>query len=98
MEGALIGPSGVPLTVMHTSNSASLRTEFVPRTVPETLSSAEAKLVYLYLTGVGGSTVEDLHRALGMKKLSLFPVLDTLDERGLVDRDGDRYLVSSRSS
>lgn len=63
--------------------------------MPDDLSSSEAKLVYLYLTVSGGCTAERLHRDLGLGRLSLFPTLDVLAERDLVDRHGDRYHVSS---
>ncbi|MFB6080293.1 MAG: TrmB family transcriptional regulator [Haloferacaceae archaeon] len=56
--------------------------------MPAELATAEAKLVYLYVQAADGCTVDELYRDLGLPKLALFPVLDTLRERGLID-DGD---------
>jgi predicted transcriptional regulator len=64
------------------------------RVVPTDLEASESKLVYLFLATADGATVEDLHEALDIKRISLLPVLDTLDERGLVDRDGDAYVAA----
>lgn len=63
--------------------------------LPQTLTSAESKLVYLYLQTEGESTVDDLQQHLGLKKISIYPVLQQLDERGLVRRDGQTYLPQS---
>ena len=57
--------------------------------------SAESKLVYLYLHTADGCNVDELQANLGLKKLSLFPVLRSLTERGLVRRDGSAYLPQS---
>lgn len=62
-----------------------------PETVPDELTSPRAKLVYLYLSANGASTIEDLADGLAMKKMALFSVLSTLRERGLVGRERDRY-------
>lgn len=63
--------------------------------VPETLQSAESKLVYVFLAASGGATVEELHEALHLRKITLFPVLDTLTERDVVGREGARYVPSA---
>jgi len=55
--------------------------------VPDDLSAPETKLVYLYLQTSDAPTVDELYRHLDLPKLSLFPVLDTLSERGLIDRE-----------
>ena len=60
-----------------------------PMALPETVSSPQAKLVYLYLLVRGTTTVDELGAALGLPKLSLFSILQTLAEYGLVVRDGD---------
>lgn len=60
--------------------------------VPDDLTSAESKLVYLFLTARGGATIAELHDALDIRKISLFPVLRTLTERGVVAREGPTYL------
>lgn len=63
--------------------------------VPNDLASAESKLVYLFLTATGGATVEELHAALDIRKISLYPVLRTLTDRGVVTRDGSTYAPSA---
>lgn len=57
--------------------------------VPSEVTSAEAKLVYLYLSVRGRATVDELGESLGLPKLALFSILGTLREHGLVARDGD---------
>ncbi|MEF8856020.1 MAG: helix-turn-helix domain-containing protein [Haloplanus sp.] len=63
--------------------------------VPTDLSSAESKLVYLFLSATDGATVAELHDALDIHKISLFPVLRTLIERGVVTRDGSAYVPTA---
>jgi predicted transcriptional regulator len=61
--------------------------------VPDDLRSAESKLVYLFLTASGGATIDELQSALGLRKISLFPVLDGLSNREYVARDGAQYVA-----
>jgi len=63
--------------------------------VPNDLTSAESKLVYLFLTTSEGATMEELHDALDIRKISLFPVLRTLTERNVVTREGSTYVTSA---
>jgi predicted transcriptional regulator len=63
-------------------------------TAPDSISSPQAKLVYLYLDGAPGATVDELHERLDLPRLSLFPVLDTLQSYDLVSRDGETYVAS----
>ncbi|MFB6126486.1 MAG: TrmB family transcriptional regulator [Halolamina sp.] len=63
-------------------------------TVPEGLDSPRAKLVYLYLSANGASTVGELQDGLGMKKISLFSILKTLRKESHVGQTGDRYAVA----
>ena len=57
--------------------------------VPPTVESDQAKLVYLYLDRTTGATPDDVSGALSLPKLSVFGVLRTLRERGVVEeRDG----------
>ena len=65
----------------------STRPTSAPPRMPEELATSEAKLVYLYVQTADGPTVDDLYRDLGLPKLSLYPVLATLRERGLIDGD-----------
>lgn len=63
-------------------------------TVPDDLRSSESKLVYLFLAASDGATIEELHDALDIRKISLFPVLRTLTDRDVVDCDGSTYVAS----
>lgn len=64
------------------------------RQLPSDVSSPSGKLVYLYLATREGATVDELHAALDVPRITVLSVLKTLRGRGLVDRDGDRYLTS----
>jgi DNA-binding MarR family transcriptional regulator len=61
--------------------------------LPDDLTAADSKLVYLFVAVSDGATVDDLQAALDIKKISLFPVLDTLSERGLIERVEDEYVA-----
>jgi predicted transcriptional regulator len=63
--------------------------------VPEGVQSPRAKLVCLYLATGGSASVPELQSALEMTKLTLYSVLRTLSERGLVEEREGRYELSS---
>ena len=62
--------------------------------LPDELESPNAKLVYLYLSWHGEASVGELQAGLGMKKLSLYGVLQTLCERRLVEQNGEQYAAN----
>jgi hypothetical protein len=62
--------------------------------VPEDLDSPTGKLCYTYLSVTGPSTVGELSSALDLRRLELFPVLETFRERDWVNRNGDRFVLS----
>ncbi|SFR59255.1 helix-turn-helix domain-containing protein [Halogeometricum limi] len=62
--------------------------------VPAELDSPRAKLVYLYLSVEGESSVTELQEGLEMKKISLYSILGTLRKRGLVHQDAERYRIA----
>jgi len=77
-------------------------TQMIARTadrfdLPDDLTAADSKLVYLFVAVSDGVTVDDLQTALDMKKISLFPVLDTLSERGLIECVEDEYVAAQAS-
>lgn len=80
---------------MSTQTFADPRADLDVFALPDALTSAETKLVYLYLSVTDEATADELNDDLGIGKLSLFPVLDTLDSQGLVTRDGARYRIAS---
>jgi predicted ArsR family transcriptional regulator len=59
--------------------------------LPDELDSPRAKLVYLYLSMTGDATVIELQRALGLSKLALFSILDTLTTDELVQQTETGY-------
>lgn len=65
--------------------------------LPNELTAADSKLVYLFVAVSDGATVDDLQTALDIKKISLFPVLDTLSDRGLIERVEDEYVAAQAS-
>ena len=63
--------------------------------LPAELDSSNSKLVYLYLNTAEEATITDLQTTLDMKQLALFPVLDTLEGKGLIERDGETFTVAT---
>lgn len=59
--------------------------------LPAEFDTAGAKLLYLYLAIEDEATIDELEAALGMRKISLYPLLRTLVQGGLVDRTGVTY-------
>jgi len=57
--------------------------------LPSTLETTGSKLVYLYVSTVGETTVENINNNLDMKMLTLLPMLEKLEAAGLVQRRGD---------
>lgn len=60
-------------------------------TIPDELESSTAKLVYLALHATGEATVAELQRQLGLSKLTLFPILESLRSRDLIERTEGGY-------
>lgn len=75
-----------------TMNANVRRTQ--DETVPETLQSPRAKLVYLYLATADAATITDLHDALNCKKITLYSILDTLKRRDLVREVDGQYTLA----
>lgn len=82
-----------------------MRLEHIERTglsVPKSLESPGAKLIYLYLRVCGNSTLEDLHEDLNLPIVSLYGLLSELESRDIVRRQGRFYRcegeLSSRST
>lgn len=59
--------------------------------IPGDLTSPQAKLVYLSLLVNEDATVTDLQELLGLSKLTLFAVLESLLAKDLVQRTEDGY-------
>lgn len=60
------------------------------------LCSTRRKLVYLYLRVEGEATVDQLKEDLDLDVLTLYSVLPSLRDRGVLDNDGDRWFCPQR--
>jgi hypothetical protein len=66
--------------------------------LPETLDTADAKLVYLYLHTNKNATIDELQADLGMKKITLYPLLRTLTATDHVERAGTLYVCQQQTA
>lgn len=64
--------------------------------LPDALNSSGAKLVYLYVNIAEGATIDELQTALGLKKVTLYPLLQTLTTYGLIEKRGTTYVCQGR--
>ncbi|MDL5363177.1 helix-turn-helix domain-containing protein [Halalkalicoccus sp. NIPERK01] len=64
--------------------------------IPPRLDSSTSKLVYLYLWTSESATIDELHAVLGLEKLTLYPVLNTLIAADLVTQSEDSYRCQKR--
>ena len=62
-------------------------------TIPTSLQSPRAKLVYRFLSTNGTATINELQDGLNMKKISLYSILKTLQKQDIISKDGDRYTL-----
>jgi predicted transcriptional regulator len=60
------------------------------------LGSTQSKLVYLALVVHSGATIDELRASLRIPALSLYPSLEQLIERDLVEREGETYLPAGK--
>lgn len=72
-----------------TMNHGALRPRTRRISMPDSLHSAPAKLVYLYLHQVNTATIDELGADLGLSQLSVLPIVDCLIENEIVRRHGD---------
>ena len=62
-------------------------------TLPAEIESSSAKLVYFFLSTHGEATISELQECLDMKKITLYSILGTLEKRGLVGQETERYVA-----
>jgi predicted transcriptional regulator len=91
--GFIIVESKISITTMQGTMHSQATSALDALTVPSELESPRAKLVYLFLSTHGEATVSELQSSLDMKKISLYSILSTLCERGLVDQDAESYCL-----
>ena len=60
-------------------------------TVPDEVTSPQAKLVYLTLLITDEARATDLQQLLDLPKITLFAVLESLATQDLVQRTGEYY-------
>lgn len=66
----------------------------VSGSLPQEITSPQAKLVYLYLHLSNGATVGELERTLALKKITILSILDSLAEQELVERADSMYVTA----
>ncbi|MCD2203510.1 helix-turn-helix domain-containing protein [Halobacterium sp. KA-6] len=64
------------------------------RQLPTGVESPRGKLVYLYLSTNESATLDELHGELDVPRITLYSVLKTLRNRGIVEQDGDSYVAA----
>lgn len=64
--------------------------------LPDTVDTAGSKLLYLYLSIENEATIDELQAALGMKKITLYSLLQTLRNADLVERVGANYVCDDQ--
>lgn len=62
------------------------------------MTSAEAKLIYLYICQSGSCTAEEVAESLRLTKLSAFPHLRRLANRGFLDKEAGQYFPADGHS
>ena len=60
--------------------------------VPDEITSPQAKLVYLSVLLTEEAKAADLQQMLGVPKLTLFAVLESLAAQDFIQRTGDCYV------
>lgn len=60
--------------------------------IPDMLETSGTKLIYLYLSIKDEATIDELHTELGIKKITLYPLLQQLTTINLVDQLGSTYV------
>lgn len=72
--------------------------EMYQNQIPDELETSGSKLVYLYLMVENEATINELHTALGMKKITLYSLLQTLKSTELVDQEGAMYVCREQTA
>ncbi len=63
--------------------------------LPDELDSPRAKLVYLSLATTNGATLDELQTGLDLPKITLYTVIRSLRERGLVNQEGESLTLTA---
>lgn len=84
------------MSIQSTGDSDSdydVDNDAIPPEIPDCVSSAKGKLVYVYLATSSDATIDELSDHLQMKKISLFSVLNSLSSEGVIEKEDDFYNV-----
>lgn len=65
--------------------------------LPDSITSPNAKLVYLYLVQQTRATLDEICTHLNLKKLTTYPILSTLVDKGYLTKNGDEYAYQPRA-
>jgi hypothetical protein len=79
---------------MRTTQRQQTESNPTTLTIPETVLSPTAKLVYVFVLTQQATTVDEICSSLRMKRLTLFGVLPSLLSKANVAREGDSVFVS----
>lgn len=75
--------------------TVAMTTRQPPGPLPADLQAPLQKLVYLYVREFGETDVDDLHETLDVSLLHLYPTLDSLEAKELVERRGEDVWVQA---
>jgi len=59
--------------------------------LPKAVKSPRAKLVYYHILNKGKATLDQICETLNLKKITTYPVLSSLVEKGLLNKSGEMY-------
>ncbi|ELY39063.1 helix-turn-helix domain-containing protein [Halalkalicoccus jeotgali] len=82
---------------MNSQQPIANQSEATVEPVPPSLDSSTSKLVYVYLSSSESATIDELHAALDVEKLTLYPILNTLMTANLVTQSEGRYSCQNHS-
>lgn len=63
--------------------------------IPEEINSSNAKLIYVYMKSVTTATLEQICSALSMKKITLYPIISTLKNKGFITKSNNVYKIAN---
>lgn len=95
MRGFIWASASLEVVTMSTAELIQKATATLIDQMPTELKSSNGKLVYLYLTTVGEATISGLKETLDIQEFTLFPTLAILEEKNLIERDGETFALAA---
>lgn len=65
--------------------------------LPDRFETSGTKLIYLYLRIENEATIDEIQAALGIKKLTLYSLLQTLTATDHISREGAKYVYQEQT-